>query len=478
MSAPQSDHPAPRVPLTPALSRLSEVIDGLDASRSRAARAYAEQQVLFGELIPIVRARREERIAAHANPRHQKVPLADREVIADVAAALRLSERVVHSRISRARELTAVFPLVHGALAAGRIDPAHADVICEVGTVLDRPDVQDAVRRDYAAAAVAAAQQETPARLRGILTRLVSELEPATVEQAVTDAGARRCVRVFDLEPGLARLVADLPTAHAYAIHDRLTEQARLLPQLDDTGSSTESEPEAGGEAEAEPRDERTLDQLRADILTDLLLTGVPAAHGRTDAQREQLGLIRGRVTVTIPATTLARASTGGALVPGHGPIDDETAMLIAGLASVWTRVFTDPVTGTPVAVDGYPPCMQQRRWLLARDERCRFPGCTRPAAKSDIDHTIAREHDGPTALWNLAHLCEHHHIIKHNTDWRVEQRPGGILIWTGPTHRTYVDRPPGMKRAPRASIVRFDPDDRTGPPPREPAEYGDDPGF
>jgi len=353
VSAPQSDQPAPRVPLTPALSRLSEVIDGLEAGRSRAARAYAEQQVLFAELIPIVQARREERIAAHANPRHQKVSLADREVVADVAAALRVSERTVHSRISRARELTVVFPLVHAALTAGRIDPAHADVICEVGTVLDGPGVQDAVRADYAAAAVAAAQHEAPPRLRGILTRLVSQLDPATVEQSVTDAGARRCVRVFDIEPGLARLTADLPTAYAHGIHDRLTEQARLLQQLDDTESPTESG--AGRTAETGPRDGRTLDQIRTDILTDLLLTGIPVAHGRTDEHREQLGLVGGRVTVTIPATTLAGATTGGALLPGHGPVDDDTARLIAGLAPVWTRVFTDPATGTPAIVDSYP---------------------------------------------------------------------------------------------------------------------------
>ncbi|HWT33202.1 MAG TPA: hypothetical protein VN107_05520 [Microbacterium sp.] len=113
---------------------MSEVIDGLEAGRSRAARAHAEQLVLFAELIPIVQARREERAAAHANPRHQKVSPADREVVADVAAALQVSERTVHSRISRARELTVVFP-------------------------------QDAVRADYAAAAVAAAQHEAPPRL-------------------------------------------------------------------------------------------------------------------------------------------------------------------------------------------------------------------------------------------------------------------------------------------------------------------------
>lgn len=66
----------------------------------------------------------------------------------------------------------------------------------------------------------------------------------------------------------------------------------------------------------------------------------------------------------------------------------------------------------------------------------------------------------GPTTLSNLAHLCRRHHTLTHETDWQVEQLPGGTLRWISPTRRVYDDRPPG--------IVQFiDPDDPDdGPPP------------
>ncbi|TFC07079.1 HNH endonuclease, partial [Cryobacterium adonitolivorans] len=81
--------------------------------------------------------------------------------------------------------------------------------------------------------------------------------------------------------------------------------------------------------------------------------------------------------------------------------------------------------------------------WLRLRDATCRFPGCARPASRSDIDHTTAWEHGGPTDYDNLAHLCASHHRLKHQTLWDVVQEPGGVLAWTSPagqTHRTYPE--------------------------------------
>ncbi|MDZ4234632.1 MAG: hypothetical protein U1C73_12960, partial [Dietzia sp.] len=51
----------------------------------------------------------------------------------------------------------------------------------------------------------------------------------------------------------------------------------------------------------------------------------------------------------------------------------------------------------------------------------------------------------------NLALLCERHHMLKHNTAWTVRQLPGGILEWTSPTGRIYIDKP--------ISTIEFAPD-------------------
>jgi hypothetical protein len=54
-----------------------------------------------------------------------------------------------------------------------------------------------------------------------------------------------------------------------------------------------------------------------------------------------------------------------------------------------------------------------------------------------------------------------------------VKQIEGGVLVFTGPTRRTYIDRPPGMSATLR-------PGDRTRPGAVrfEPAEDEEAPGF
>ena len=303
----------------------------------------------------------------------------------------------------------------------------------------------------------------------------------------------------------MARLLADLPAVLAHAIGDRLTRFAQEFQanrdaadaaisgppvaapdaaghsDLDDTrhdtqptestgaidagdggesritvrtGPSSAGRPQAGTGSDAAgsapPEDTRTMGQLRADILADLLLGGSPVAHGGLDG-------ITAHVQVTIPVLTLAGVDDEPALLTGHGPVDSDTARRLAATAPGWDRVFTHPCTGAVIAVDRYRPSADLVRHLRARDERCRFPGCIRPSSRCDIDHTIDAAMGGPTRLDNLSHLCRRHHTLKHATAWTVRQRPGGILEWTSPTGRTHVDRPP--------ATVRFVPAEDDPPP-------------
>ncbi|MGC5078522.1 hypothetical protein ACLQ21_15770, partial [Agrococcus sp. DT81.2] len=47
------------------------------------------------------------------------------------------------------------------------------------------------------------------------------------------------------------------------------------------------------------------------------------------------------------------------------------------------TPPFTDPVTGTVVAVDSRRQTVAQKLWLQARDGWCRCPGCPNPARRA-----------------------------------------------------------------------------------------------
>jgi hypothetical protein len=54
---------------------------------------------------------------------------------------------------------------------------------------------------------------------------------------------------------------------------------------------------------------------------------------------------------------------------------------------------------------------------LVARDQHCSHPGCTRPPAYCDAHHIIHWAHGGPTDLANLKLLCWEHHRKQHLID-------------------------------------------------------------
>jgi hypothetical protein len=246
---------------------------------------------------------------------------------------------------------------------------------------------------------------------------------------------------------------------------------AEVIP---DTGTGTGT----GDDADA---DARTLDELRADIAADLLLSGAPTAHAVCDESGGRLlGAIRGTVQITVPAAVITgtghtgtgtgtaddtgadatEATRDAAFLAGHGPIDPDTARRLAGSASGWDRLFRDPDTGVLLTVDRYTPTEIQKRFLTARDETCRFPCCRAPASRADADHTIDWQHGGETNVAKMGFLCRAHHMVKHHTPWKVTQGPGGVLEWTSPLGTTYTDVP-----QPTVRFIALDTDPPDPPP-------------
>ncbi len=90
----------------------------------------------------------------------------------------------------------------------------------------------------------------------------------------------------------------------------------------------------------------------------------------------------------------------------------------------------------------GYRPSRKLRHIVRARNARCTAPGCGRPAAKCDVDHTIAWDHGGLTCECDLAPLCRHHHRCKQAEGWQLEQPEPGVLVWRTPAGRVYTTRP------------------------------------
>ncbi|HET8928825.1 MAG TPA: DUF222 domain-containing protein [Microbacterium sp.] len=355
-----------------------------------------------------------------------------RSMAAELAWAAGMSDRTLAGQMADAAELRDRFGSTFDVFAAGRVSRAQVMVIVDEGRHID----ETAARAEYESMILdLAAEPTTPGRLRAAAKAVAEQLMPTTLTDRHRTARENRRVEVRDLDDGMGQLTLTGPAALTHGIHDRLTQMARTVQaaQLEQPGDADEP---------------RTMDQVRADILCDLALTGHPTAEDADRHGGDGLGAIRGIVQITVPALTLiGQHSRTPATLAGKCPIDADTARKIAGAATLWHRVLTDPATGHVVAVDRRFPTGAQRRHLQARDEHCRAPGCRMPVWRCDIDHTIDHAHGGKTTRCNLAHLCRRHHMLKHHTAWHVEQRDDGILTWTSPTGRTYTDRPPPTLR-------------------------------
>ena len=120
--------------------------------------------------------------------------------------------------------------------------------------------------------------------------------------------------------------------------------------------------------------------------------------------------------------------------IPGIGVIGgDIVAAILDKFDTPITRVLLDERTGVVIetSLDTYRPNRAMRRFIQKRDGHCRFPGCTRNAKHCEPDHIIPYSQGGPTAPWNLASLCKHHHRVKHNAGWTLTMTRDGHCTWT-----------------------------------------------
>ncbi|MBY0687197.1 HNH endonuclease signature motif containing protein [Microbacterium marinilacus] len=345
-------------------------------------------------------------------PSAYQVPF--RSMAADLATVQHVSDGVVRSRMDDAITLVEHFPAVFTALSESHVSAAHARAICDEGARL-----AEAGTRARYEQIVLSLVDTTPARLRRICQVVAERLLPEPIAERHEAAAAGRALWLAPADDGMAEIRLLVDAALAAGIEDRVASMARTV--------------KAGTAGAAV--DERTLPQIRADVAADLLLTAAPTGHGE--------GLDEIRATVhTVPAEVISGDDTRAAHLHGGGIVAPATARRLAGKTRTWARLFIDPRTGVPTAVDTYVPTAEQRRYLSARDEHCRFPGCRRPIRRCDIDHTVPYSEGGATDIGNMAALCRAHHVLKHHSPWRVSHLGDGVLEWTTPTGQILHDRP------------------------------------
>ncbi|WP_322410344.1 HNH endonuclease signature motif containing protein [Microbacterium invictum] len=446
--------------------------DELAKLRRRRAVLEAKETRLLADAYALTLEQRS-RIGS-VSSRERDIPL--RSMALELGMAVRVNDRSMQSQMHDAHELVELFPATMAALVEGRVTRAHAQVIQDAGRVIEDP----VDRADFERIVLVEAERQTVPRTKKHANQRAAVLDPRPLQERHDTAIRERRVWVTDLDDTLSTLTILGGNVYIHGAYHRLTGQGTTIKDVDrakrrehaaaqanadanggsggpgsgsgsgfglgETGTHDDGNGNGSGSGSretAEPWfDDRSLDEIRADLALDMLLTGCPTIDP-TDGAKGGLGAITAEVQITIPITTLTGVTNSGAELNGITPVDPETARRMAGTARVWDRVMTDPITGVVTAVDRYVPHPSQTRFLNARDVTCRTPGCRRPAKICDKDHSRDFALGGPTSNDNLCNECARHHTLKHATNWHVEQLPGGVLTFTSPGGKTYESHPP-----------------------------------
>ncbi len=335
-------------------------------------------------------------------------PLARRYAAAEVASALKWTTRAAASRLEWGEHLTTTLPRTLAALCAGVIDIAKARTMIEQTEIID-PDIAGQVED----AVISQAENRNYRWFRDAVKRTIGTLDPEGCEQRRQEKKKQRRVEKEDADDGMAWLSALLPAEKTEAIYQLIDKIAHNQKTRDD---------------------QRSMDEIRADVLADRIL-GDPSN-------------VRIRIDVKVNATTMMGLDNAPGQIVGHGPITAEHARELGMQpGSEWFRLWTDGPTDTVLDYGRlkYKPNTTLADYVRANTPTCIFPSCNRPAMSCELDHTVPFP-DGPTSADNLKPLCKYHHECKTHHGWDVAQVMPDVYIWTSPLGRTYVVAPETKK--------------------------------
>lgn len=356
------------------------------------------------------------------------------ETAGEMAPLLGLSEVTIEIQISMVDRLRTLLPGIWELCLSGRLDLGRAQVIL---------DATDCLANEQDIPKFAARMKEYLDKhddpdsplvtlTRGQLGRAVRyrkmKFKQKSVEDNFLHAFAKRRVSFRPDDNGIGHLSVSTMLTDGIAADYRLTLIAKKLLE-DDTQT-------------------RTLEQMRADVMVDLLLGRLTV--GASDSELEDDETYDGRdpaeqmtrcptgnyarpvINVTVPLATLAGFSDEPGVLSGGEAIPAELARLVAqDPGSTWYRMLTDPARGClELSTKAYHPDKPTWREVVARQHTCIFPGCGRPSVRTELDHNRPYP-KGRTSTTNLQPLCRRHHKVKHAKGWTVVRHGDGSYTWT-----------------------------------------------
>ncbi|WP_255375635.1 HNH endonuclease signature motif containing protein [Saccharomonospora sp. CUA-673] len=340
----------------------------------------------------------------------------------------RASREFVLGRVHTAVSLVSRMPRLLSLMDDGKVEYYAASRVVDVTGVLTDSQARlvDSLLADKLTSA--AETMWLPHNLVRAARRLVDKVDPAGRVERARKADQGRKVTLEHGENCQSRLVTTMRSEVAAACYARVDSLARQRKR---------------------DGHKRTYDQLRADVVADLLLGNDPGT------KTPEVAAV---VYVHMPIDTALSISETGAELDGYGPIPGAIGREIAtNPTSTWRKVLCDPATGDPVDLgrSRYRPSATLREAMRVRDRECVIPWCHRPARHCDTDHEQEWARDnGPTSLTNLTARCRRHHRMKNAPGWTTTHNPTrGTTTVTTPLGATHTGRrePVLPARAPHA---------------------------
>jgi Domain of unknown function (DUF222)/HNH endonuclease len=205
--------------------------------------------------------------------------------------------------------------------------------------------------------------------------------------------------------------------------------------------------------------DDRSWDQLQADVVVDLL-TG---ARSSGDERIPEVSVLIDYQTLLDGLDGLDDRSTCETSEGQPLPVDAVRRL------SCEANLVPIVLGGAGEVLDAGRQCRlanrAQRRALRAMYRTCAHPDCIVGFDSCRIHHVIYWQRGGPSDLDNMIPLCERHHHLVHEGGWTLQLFPDRRTTWRTPDGTVYYDGTTTDRRTPAATAAAKAGAAETAPP-------------
>ena len=371
---------------------------------------------------------------------------------AELGLALELHPLSAQRLMADALDLVDRLPYVWAALDAGRLEDWVGRKIAQATREL-RHD--QALWVDAALADVLGSLP--PGRLLTVVEARVLEADQARAERLAEQARRERLVKLGrDNEHGVRGLAIRADAADALRFYKTVDHLAHLLTAHD--GSAGDDK--AGAESMDELRARAV--GILANPLTALRLRIGADEHDTPEQVAEAVrclgpAKVRPRSMLYLHIDPGTLDGRGVARAEELGALTRDQLLRLLGHEHVTVRPVIDLRQQT--ASDNYEVPARISEHLHLTKPADVFPYAESLSRLLDQDHTVAYQANGPpgqTVVDNLGKLTRRHHRVKTHAGWTVEQRTGGVYVWTTPHGRVRVTDGLGTHRVMAPATVGY----------------------